>query len=174
MPCIEDTPLFTSSWVFPRDRDPSGEQLFPLILSSLPSAVLPVRMAVRVPVDNSVDSLLPGEGKMCHLSIYCSLDGARQARPGIGCPLCVSVVYIILVRASLSALVQQEIRTVYPMAGHDWRHHPLGPTAPPAVCGEAEPEHLDAQLRLASAEPHISEPLALFSHVRDGSLSLPV
>lgn len=58
------------------------------------------------------------------------------------------------------------------MAGHDRRHHPLGPS--PAVCGEAEPEHLVAQLRLASAEPRITELLALFSRVRGGGLPLPL
>lgn len=42
-----------SCQVFPRDRDPVGPQWFPELL-------VPVRMAVRAPVDNSVGTLIGG------------------------------------------------------------------------------------------------------------------
>lgn len=51
-----------SCQVFPRGRDPVGPQWFPELL-------VPVRMAVRAPVDNSVGTLIRGEGKMYNLSI---------------------------------------------------------------------------------------------------------
>lgn len=51
-----------SCQVFPRGRDPVGPQWFPELL-------VPVRMAVRAPVDNSVGTLIGGEER-CIISPY--------------------------------------------------------------------------------------------------------
>lgn len=136
-------------------------------------------MVVRSPVDNSFDTLTLGEGRMCDLYICSSLHGTRpgqcaccHSRQELDrrwvCGLCVCLSGGLFPRASLSPLAQHSlISTVSARLGHDWCHHLLGPTGPPAGRGGGSgPEHLVAQPRSASRDPQSSS--VLFSHLRYG------